>query len=500
MRRAAHLLQCARSRSFHELVILVLSLTSWADLAHAQATPLNLRMSTEMRFDPARIKGGEKLGLMSTALMFEPSYGWLLGPAVVGAATGERGGFFVLGGQIERRWRSTDHWQARLALLAGGGGGGGAPVGGGLLIQPSASLLYDWGGWQTGLSWSRVSMPSGRIGSQQLGVVLSWDGHFRYFESLDVGQSSREPGRTGFGMDRLMLSSAALKVQARAGHPASSQHLVGVRAERRVDDNFYWGVETAAATHGGADGYMEVLGSAGWELPLSLLGLDAVHVGVRGAAGLGGGGAVETGGGTLAKAAGTLRWDWGRYAFVGVEAGAVRSGHGDYRAHYAQWQLGWQLDHPDAPGDTTVTGLAWSASLQHVLHAQRKDGRQQALDTVGVKLQRQLGEQFYVTGQAHSAFAGQAGAYSVGLVGGGWQTTLGDKWRVAGEVMAGAAGGGGVATQGGAVAQGMAYLGRVMGEGSQLQIGAGRIRSQHGGLNSPVIDISWTQSFGVGQR
>ncbi|MBL7309570.1 hypothetical protein INQ13_24575, partial [Escherichia coli] len=73
-----------------------------------------------------------------------------------------------------------------------------------------------------------------------------------------------------------MLSSAALKVQARAGHPASSQHLVGVRAERRVDDNFYWGVETAAATHGGADGYMEVLGSAGWELPLSLLGLDAV--------------------------------------------------------------------------------------------------------------------------------------------------------------------------------------------------------------------------------
>ena len=51
-----------------------------------------------------------------------------------------------------------------------------------------------------------------------------------------------------------------------------------------------------------------------------------------------------------------------------------------------------------------------------------------------------------------------------------------------------------------AVAQGMAYLGRTVGDGSQLQIGAGRIRSQHGGLNSPVIDISWTQSFGVGQR
>jgi hypothetical protein len=66
--------------------------------------------------------------------------------------------------------------------------------------------------------------------------------------------------------------------------------------------------------------------------------------------------------------------------------------------------------------------------------------------------------------------------------------------------MAGAAGGGGVATDGGAVAQGMLMLGRGVGPHSQLQIGAGRIRSLRGGLSSPVIDISWTQAFGAGRH
>lgn len=471
------------------------------EASSGEAQPQVMPMSVQMRFDPARIEGGERLGLLSTALLLETSPDWWMGPVVVGAARGQRGGFFVLGGQVEWRWQLSGAWRAQLGLMAGGGGGGGAPVGGGLMVVPSASLLYDWGAVQAGLAWSRVNMPSGRIGSQQVGLVLNWDGRLHYFDAADIGRSSMASTRSGLGMDRLMLTGAQLNVRARQGAPSSTVKLLGVRAEQRAGANCYWGIEAAAATHGGADGYMEVLATGGWETSASALGLNDLYAGVRLGLGMGGGGALDTGGGSLAKAAGVLRWEIGPDAFVGVEAGVVRAGSGDYRGQYAQWQLGWQLDHPGRSSSAQVIGVDWSASLQHVIHAQRKDGRQLDLDTVGIKVKRQLGAQFYLTGQAHSAFAGQAGAYSLGLAGAGWQTELGGPtWRLGAELLAGAAGGGGVDTQGGAVAQGMVMLSRRLGARSELQIGAGRVRSLRGGLSSPVLDLSWVQSFGVGQR
>jgi hypothetical protein len=439
--------------------------------------------------------------------LFEADPGWWMGPVAVGAASGQRGGFFVLGAQVQRRWQLAEHWRAQVGLMAGGGGGAGAPVGGGLMVQPAASLMYDWGGLQTGLSWSRVNMPSGQIGSQQWGLVMSWDGRMRYFDVGGTRRYASYPERTGLGMDRVMLTSAQLHVAARGDVPASTVRLLGARAERRAGEYGYWGLEAAAATHGGADGYMELLGTGGLEMPLSALGMRSVSVGVRGAVGMGGGGAVRTGGGTLGKAATSLRWDFGREAFVGVEAGVVRGASGGeegrYKARYAQVLMGLALDHPGAPDASRVNYMGWSASVQRMTSAARKNGGKEALNTMGIKLQRNIADTtFYLSGQAQSAFGGRAGAFSMGLVGLGWasQHVSTPGWRVAAELLGGAAGGGGVDTQGGAVAQGMAYLGYMQPGGSEWQLGLGRIRSQHGGLDSPLIDLSWTQHLGVGSR
>jgi len=468
-----------------------------------------LPMALEMRWDPVHIRAHdgesrERMGLLGTGLLFELEPGWWMGPVAIGAASGQRGGFFALGAQVQRRWQLAEQWRAQLGLTAGGGGGAGAPVGGGLLVQPAASLMYDWGTVQTGLSWSRVNMPSGQIGSQQWGLVLSWDGRMRYFDVGAIGDTSPYAGRTGLGFDRVMLSTTQLRVNAHGDVPSASVRLMGVRADHHTSEIGYWGIEAAAATQGGADGYMEVLGTIGLEAPLVSWGLPSVSVGVRGALGLGGGGAVRTGGGSLGKVATSLRLDVGRDAFVGVEAGVVRSGSGDHKARYAQALIGLQLDHPESFAMAHVGGMAWSASVQHLSHAARKDGRSQALDTVGLKVQQDIGALFYLTGQAQSAFAGQAGAFSMGMAGVGWSTAnagqVSPGWQFSAELLAGAAGGGGVDTNGGAVGQGMAYLGYALRGGSEVQVGLGRIRSLHGGLNSPVIDLSWTQHLGVSSR
>lgn len=475
-------------------------------------------LSVSARFDQFQLPGHEKLGLVNTALLLQVSDHDWLGPAVTGAATGQRGGLFVLGGQWEHRWALTPNWQAQASLFAGGGGGAAAPVGSGLMLQPSLSLLRQWGAWRAGVSGSRVVFTDGRIHSNQWGLVVQWDGQARFFDVSHVGQdlpqvSLDETPRTGLGVDRVLPTVARYSFKAPGGG-RQSVGLVGIRAERDWDDGWYAGLESAAATHGGADGYMEILGLMGWSTRPLPTWMPGLHVGGKAALGLGGGGAIPTGGGGIGKVAGTLRWDITPSISVGAEADLansvrLRPQEGPFQARYAQvfagWTLGGHLGSPAATSTTKVNGMDWSASLQHVAHAQRKDGSTESLDTMGFKANYWQSPHWYLTGQAHSAFAGHAGAYSVGLFGAGWtHRPLDQYWAqpfsLGAEVLVGAAGGGGVNTRGGAIAQGLVSLGYQFSRRSQLQIGVGQVKSiKPNGLSSPVLDVSWTFSLGVGR-
>ena len=138
-----------------------------------------------------------------------------------------------------------------------------------------------------------------------------------------------------------------------------------------------------------------------------------------------------------------------------------------------------------------------------MLHAQRKDGSRGSLDTLGIKLNRQVSEHVYLSAQAHSAYAGGAEAYSIGLVGAGVSTLpSAQRWQFGAELLAGAAGGGGVDTHGGAIAQTLAWAGHPVGANSQVRLGVGGVRSLRGigGLSSPLIEVSWSQAFGLSGR
>ena len=110
--------------------------------------------------------------------------------------------------------------------------------------------------------------------------------------------------------------------------------------------------------------------------------------------------------------------------------------------------------------------------------AARKDGRTEPLEAVVLQVNRFVAPNLYVTGQAHSAFAGGAGAYSVGLFGVGAQLPVTQRLRLGVEALAGAAGGGGVDTQGGAVLQGRAYADLALTDSLSLRVAGGKIKSR----------------------
>lgn len=446
-------------------------------------------------YERLKLPGGERMGLASGWVLFPLGGQWWAGPAVYGAAGGQRGGLFVGGAELQRRFDLPWGWDLRAGLFAGGGGGAAAPVGSGLMLRGAATLTHDFGPLRAGLSWSRVSFPSGDIGSSQLGLTFSWERPFRYFDPEAAGQRQPAGAPTGLGIQRLAGTVGAYQLR---GSDTRRVGLVGARAEwLPLPSGLYTGIEAAAAASGDAAGYMEILGNVGWRWTPSTL---PVSLEARGALGLGGGGAMPTEGGALGKLAIGASVDWGGGWRTGIEVGEVRGLGSTLRAHTGQVWLALDLEpSPDAPASGTVSRNEWSATLQHNLRAQRRDGTTAPLDTIGIKLDRYVDDHLYLSGQAHSAFAGGVGAYSIGLIGAGLATAPG-VYRFGAELLVGAAGGGGVASGSGAIVQSVTWAGWSVTPLSQLRFGVGAVRALRGDLRSGVVELSWTRALGLGGR
>lgn len=461
---------------------------------NVQTLPARLSLG----FERVKLPADEKMGLLGGSYVFELSPGWWLGPAVYGAASGRRGGLFTWGAEGQRRWRLAERWELTTGMYVGGGGGASAPVGGGLMLRPHADLMFDFGRWSTGLTVSHVRFPSGSIRSTQVGWQVAVNDGFAFMAPGHGGSTVKFDGVGGLGVDRISLVGG--HYGSSSGYSSSLSH-VGVRLEWVLDPVWSATAEAHGAASGGADGYAEMTGGA---LALWSLPGDVVSLGGHAVLGLAGGGAVPTGGGTIAKLGVAGRLHLGRQFTLDAEAGRARSFGGGLDANYAQLSLGMALGTPRngaAPAaERTVQDMEWELSLQDYLGAERKVGPSRNLGAIGLKFRRSLDPNFYLTGQAFSAITGGAGAYSAGLVGLGATARLGGgqaAWKWGAEALVGAAGGGGVASRGGAIVQPMAWIGRDLDRHNRIKLGAGYIKSIRGDLSSPVLDLTWAMAFGA---
>jgi hypothetical protein len=475
-------------------VLAVLSpFTAYADEPQARTPPVR----AEIGFERIKLPADERLGLVGGSVLFPVADDWWAGLGVYGAATGQRGGLFVGGAEIRREWALPWGWGIGTGLYAGGGGGAAAPVGGGLMLRGALNLSRDLGPLRAGLSWSHVRFPSGDIQSSQWGLLLSWQRPFRHFDLDAVGQRQPAGGATGLGFRRIAGTVGTYSLR---GTDTRRIGTVGGRAEwASASNGAFTGIEAAAAASGGAAGYMEILGTAGWRVaPWDALPQLAFEA--RGSIGLGGGGGVQTEGGAIGKASAGLSVDWGQGWRSGLDAGLMHGIGSPLRARTAQVWLAMDLEpSPSAPGGATVSRNEWSVTVQRQTRAQRNNGPARGLATIGMKLNRHVSDHVYLSAQAHSAFSGGAGAYSIGLVGAGAATRPSGALRSGLELLLGAAGGGGVASGGGAIAQALAWAGWPTGRESELRFGVGTVKALRGGeLSSPVVELTWTRTLGLG--
>jgi len=470
-------------------------------------TVVNRHATLKIGYENTNLPDGQSMGIIGTTYLVEIGRGFYFGPAAYGAVTGERGGFFSVGGELAWHYPLISKLELQTGIFAGGGGGGGGKSvwGGGLMLRPHVDMLWDFGFIKAGITASHVDFPNGGdISSGQIGFVLARDSNFSCLTSGSAGHSIAPQGRQGMGVDRLVITMGSYfpgtAVRNLGGEP-SEDHIgyVGTRLEQFIIPSLYWGFEAAGAASGDSDGYAEFLGTLGAETPVWS---DRLTFGSRLALGMGGGGGVSVGGGLLCKLGAYATLNLNRGIHFSLEGGYASAPDGDFRAPYGSVNLGFDLDHPfDNNARSTVDAYEFIFGSEHYFDAAYKDGTKRDIDAVTIKINRYLNDFIYLTGQAHSAWNGNSGSYSAGLVGAGLRSPkFASILSVGAEMLAGAAGGASLDTSGGMIVQPMAYLNMELTKEIAVKLGVGRIISVKGEMDSTVLDAALCFNFGVGSR
>lgn len=468
----------------------------------------------EMNFTPARMPDGSKISMIGVSYLMAVDDDWGIGVAGYGAAKGHFGGLINWGVTVQRRWRLSDHTHLAVGFYAGAGGGrggGGISYGGGLMIRPEVSLRTELAdGWYTGVGVSELRYPTGTIrGGVQIATVLGRATSFKAFSPRDVDRIGRSDARTGIGIDEVSLFGGAYLPSSGSRNLDGTEigrrrPIIGADLRRYIAEGSWWGLDAAAAG-GSSAGYMDAIVKIGQDWPLFS---PKLRIGGELGVGVGGGGHVDTGNGWMFRAGPTLRWIGPGGYSLHLGAGYLTAPSGEFTARYARLGISIPLDRaPDYTRmDSKDTGRVAEqqifAGVQRLPSMLSQGGNRISADHLMIIMTHELAPNFYGVAQAGSAAWGQAGGYSVAMLGLGVQTRpLWGGVHLAAEALAGAAGGGGVNVGRGPVGQAEALVLVDLSERLRLRAGVGRWQTLAGQRsNSNVYEISLGYAYGTLSR
>jgi len=460
-----------------------LLICSFHPIAHAGDLPLDFRLSLDsFTHDQSQLEG--TIGL---SLLYRFDSGFYAGGSVYSGAIGNAGGFFAGGYEVGKRFTLGNKLQLDTGIFVGGGGGAGQVNGDGLMLRPSLSLTYQIDSFDlmAGAAWidisgSDISTPAFTLGLQK---------HF--------GQE-HERGNSSPGNDELKLGAvkALYKIVNPEGNTKtdgqvlSDIQLVGAELEMQSTSSRAFFMQASGVVAGDAEGYAE------WMLGMRHYhALGSMRFFADLGAGIGGGGAIDTGGGFIASANIGVAIPVGTSLSLEAGIGYSTAPGGDYSGVSPSIKIAQLFgsnqpgsSEPKSPSNWRVgTGITYIADNDEL----RKPGTEGtgAPGLLNVQIDYFTHRQVYLTGQAYTAFTGEAGGYQMGLLGLGYQLPFAGNMAISGELLLGAGGGAGIDTGGGALVGANLELELPVTGSVSFSLGAGWLSAMKGdGMNGPTIN------------
>jgi len=448
----------------------------------AQTAPIEFRYG----LDAFAKSQGTLDAFQSISAMREIGNNLHFGQTLYSAAAGDAGGLFVGGFEIAKRWQIGDQTQLELGGFIGGGGGAALVGGDGLMTRAHISLRRHLFGTVSGsLGISYVNVAGAPISTPALSFGLSRDTDFAF----TGGHTS-----SGVQVGRVLRAAKPFVKQfhpssnlTRSGRALGTMTLAGIEASFAAspmarNETF---IQASGAIAGDGEGYADI--QVGYRWKTASTGLRAF---AEVAAGFGGGGDVDTGGGFLASIGAGVAIPVMRGLDLEFGAQATSALDGDLTALSPYVRTSLSFGRKNRPYQNPQHWqLSMGLTLQSPNPGYRKPGVTATASPVLVDTSVDLfvGKHLYLTGNAQTVAAGHAGGYAIGLMGMGYEFALDNRWTMSVEGMLGAAGGGGIATNGGLVGVAKMELDYAINDKLAISAGVGKMQTLRGtGGASPV--------------
>ena len=455
------------------------------------ATPaLADRPNLEFRLglDYLTLEQSDISGLNGMSLFYTTENGYYAGTSIYSAAIGTGGGFFVGGWEIGKHTAITDNlfWDA--SIFIGGGGGASQVSGDGLMLRPQVHLGYDFGDYRVGAGASFISVSGSDISTPAFALTFTRPLNIELFGGHPTSGFAFTDAARINALTPIVRSYIPLNNKKRGGGDLQDMWLMGAELTFAHDAKTETFMQASGVVYGDAEGYADwVLGKRYlWNVaPLTFY----VDLG----AGIGGGGAVDTGGGLVVAASVGARVDVLEHLNLAVGLGAISSINGDFTALTptlkTSYAFGSGLVGAPEPvrwqASTGVTQLLTSAEF-------RKPGATSTASPamISAEVDVFLLRNTYLTGQAYTAFSGNAGGFQMGLVGIGYSYEVAEGISVSTEVLLGSAAGAGVNARGGLVAGYKVEVDYNLTNAASLTLGVGQLQTlKSGGLHPSLVSL-----------
>ncbi len=441
----------------------------------AQSAPMEYRYG----FDVFAKSQGTLDAFHSITAFQEIRPGLHFGQTLYSAAAGDAGGLFVGGFELAKRWRIDNKTELELGGFIGGGGGAALVGGDGLMTRAHISLRrHLFGNVSGSLGVSYVNVSGAPISTPALSFGLSRDTNAAYMGGhVNSGVSD---GRVLRAVKPLVKQFHPSSNLTRSGRALGTMSLVGIEATFAAspmarNETF---IQSTGAMAGDGEGYADI--QFGYRWKTSSTGLRAF---AEVAAGFGGGGDVDTGGGFIATVGAGVAVPLLRGLDLEFGAQATTALDGDLTAIVPYVRTSLSFGQKNRPYDNPQHWqLSMGVTSQSPNTGYRKPGVTATASPLLIESSVDLfvGKHLYLTGNAQTVAGGHAGGYAIGLMGMGYEFPLNDRWTVSVEGMLGAAGGGGIQTNGGLVAAAKLELDYAVNDKLAISAGIGKMQTLRG--------------------
>jgi hypothetical protein len=392
------------------------------------------------------------------------------------------------------------------------------------MLRPHLGLQIDFTKMQVGIGVSRVYFPNGDIDSTQ--AYLSFEIPFYNLISDPISDSWEKAQMLPDSLSHVVAGgnkagwrARRYELLSRYYYPASGTRstaglinddrmgLLGFSFTQATRKNRFWYVETMGAVGGTVDGYAQFLYGQGLQWPINRQHVVEIQLGI----GAGGGGSVDTGGGMLVLSEIGWRYHITPKLSARLNAGYIDALDGQFRGQTAGLSLAYTLNGISfAKGATPINSKddlirhRWKISVVQQSYLPEKGtsrksdkANNEQVDLIGGKIDLDLDDSWYLTGQALGAYGGGAGGYAAGLIGTGWKYRH-NNWAgssIYTEFLLGAGGGGGIAVGSGLLAQAMVGYEHPLNQKTGIHLSLGWLDAPGGELKAGVIEFGVSYSF-----